>query len=61
MRTLFVLLLCAAFVPFDGRAETVHRGHAIAMHGQPKYPAGFPHVVGLVVVVGAGVGGVGRG
>ena len=40
---LFVLLVCAALVPFDGRAETVHRAHAIAMHGQPKYPADFPH------------------
>ena len=43
MRTLFVLLLCAALVPVDGRAETIHRAHAIAMHGEPKYPAGFAH------------------
>ncbi len=23
--------------------DTVHRGHAIAMHGEPKYPEGFSH------------------
>ena len=36
-------MLCAALVPVDGRAETIHRVHAIAMHGEPKYPAGFAH------------------
>ena len=43
MRTLFLLVLCAALVSIDSRAETVHRAHAIAMHGEPKYEAGFPH------------------
>ena len=36
-------MFCATLVPADGRAETIHRTHAIAMHGEPKYPAGFAH------------------
>ena len=43
MRTFFLLMLCAVLAPAGGRAETGHRAHAIAMHGEPKYKADFPH------------------
>lgn len=40
MRWRVVGLLCLLVWPATVRAETVH---AIAMHGSPKYPAGFDH------------------
>ncbi len=38
---LAVVLVVAGAV--EARAETVHSGHAMAMHGEPKYPPNFEH------------------
>jgi microcin C transport system substrate-binding protein len=48
MRRLWFVLLISSVVVLPGYAvaadsPTVHRAHAIAMHGQPKYGADFPH------------------
>ena len=39
-----VALLCLlTSLPCFGAEQTIHRAHAIAMFGEPKYPAGFAH------------------
>ncbi|HEY9033176.1 MAG TPA: extracellular solute-binding protein [Pseudomonadales bacterium] len=38
-----LLITCLLFPGLPALAQTVHSGHAIAMHGEPQYPADFTH------------------
>ena len=43
--TAVIVVFLVAFVhaPAAAWAETIHSGHAMAMHGEPKYPPNFRH------------------
>ena len=43
MRALLLIAALLAAVVAPGTVEAVNRSHAIAMHGEPKYPPGFAH------------------
>lgn len=38
-----VVVLAGLSSPASAEQKLIERAHAIAMHGEPKYPAGFPH------------------
>jgi len=40
---LLLAVFCVGTSAFESRAEAVYSGHAMAMHGEPKYPPDFKH------------------
>ncbi len=40
---LLLAVICICASAFESRAEEIYSGHAMAMHGEPKYPPDFRH------------------